>query len=230
MIAAKLAGVKVLPGFINGILLFVVLGAANANVYSGSRILLGLANDGSAPAFLKITTKQGVPWPAVAFTSAFGLLAFLNLSQSGGVVFNWFLNITAIAGFIVWACINGCHIAFMRALKARNISRDTLPYKAMCQPFFAWYGLFWNVLIIVTNGFTAFIPWSTEGFFTAYISVIIFVLLYGGHKTYMLISGKGWGFVNPIEADLDTGKLEDEDSFSVQEPTTKWGKFCEAVL
>lgn len=231
VIAAKLAGVRVLPGLINAVLLLVVLGAANANVYSGSRILLGLANDGSAPAFLKITTKKGVPWPAVMFTAAFGLLAFMNLSTNGGVVFNWLLNITAVAGFITWACISGCHIAFMRALKARNISRDTLPYKAWGQPWFAWYGFFWNILIIITNGFTAFIPWSTEGFFTAYVSVILFVLMYGGHKIFMLCTGKGWGFVNPLEADLDTGKLEDEDeSFSVSVPTSRWGKFWEAVM
>jgi yeast amino acid transporter len=137
VIAAQLAGVKVLPGFINAILLFVVLSAANSNVYSGSRILLGLANDGSAPRFLKRTTKSGVPYAAVTCTAAMGLLAYLNLSNNGGTVFNWLLNITAVAGFITWACINGCHIAFMRALKFRDIPRDSLPYKAFWQPFFA---------------------------------------------------------------------------------------------
>lgn len=230
VIAAKLAGVKVLPGLINAILLFVVLSAANSNVYSGSRILLGLANDGSAPNFFRKTTQRGVPWVAVSFTSAFGLLAFMNLSASGGEVFNWLMNITSIAGFITWACINGCHIAFMRALAARGVDRNTLPYKAWGQPLFAWYGLFWNVLIIFTNGFTAFIPWNTSDFFVAYISVILFMVLYAGHKIFRWWTGKNICFVKPVAADIDTGRLADVDeNWSIKAPTTMWGKFWDWV-
>jgi amino acid transporter len=223
VIAAKLAGVKVLPGLINAVLLFVVLSAANSNVYSGSRILLGLAHDGSAPKFLKRTSQSGVPYFAVMFTAVFGLLAFLNLSANGGTVFNWFLNITGVAGFITWACINGCHIAFMRALAARNISRDTLPYKAFWQPWFAWYGLLFNVLIILTQGFTAFIPWNTSNFFVAYVSAILFVFLYVGHKVVMKTH-----FVPALKADITTGSLEtDNTTWSIEAPTTMWGKFWE---
>ncbi|RFU32755.1 hypothetical protein B7463_g3572, partial [Scytalidium lignicola] len=221
VIAAELAGVKVLPGFINAILLFVVLSAANSNVYSGSRILTGLAADGSAPSFFKITSAKGVPYYAVAFTAMWGLLAFMNLSNNGGTVFNWLLNITAVAGFITWACINGCHISFMRALAMRNISRDTLPYKAMWQPFFAYYGLFFNILIILTQGFTAFIPWDTTNFFIAYVSLLLFIVLYVGHKVIMRTK-----FVKPIEADIATGCIDYDDTvWSINDPSTIWGRF-----
>jgi len=221
VIAANLAGVKVLPGLINAILLFVVLSAANSNVYSGSRILVGLANEGSAFSFLKRTSKNGVPYYAVMLTSAFGLLAFLNLSASGGEVFDWFLNIAGVAGFICWACINGCHIMFMRALRAQGIARNTLPYESMWQPWFAWYGLVFNVLIILTQGFTAFIPWETKGFFVAYISLILFVLLFVGHALLMKTK-----VVRAEDADIKTGCLDDDDTiWSTAEPTTIWGKF-----
>lgn len=221
VIAAKLAGIDALPGLINAVLLFVVLSAANSNVYSGSRILLGLAQESSAPAFLRRTSKDGVPYAAVAFTSAFGLLAFLNLSNSGGTVFDWFMNIAGVAGFICWASINLCHIMFMRALQTRNIERKTLPYRSMWQPVFAWYGFVFNVLIIITQGFTAFIPWDVEGFFIAYISLILFVVLYVGHKVVMKTR-----FVRAAEADIVTGSLEEDDTvWSISEPTTLWGKF-----
>lgn len=221
VIAAKLAGVKVLPSLINAVLLFVVLSAANSNVYSGSRILMGLAEQGSAPALLAKTGKSGVPYLAVCITAAFGLLGFLNLSNTGSTVFNWFMDITSVAGFITWACINGCHICFMRALKCRDISRDILPYKAMLQPWFSWYGLFFNVLIILTQGFTAFIPWDTTNFFIAYISVLLFGVLYIGHKIIMRTS-----FVKPEEADIVTGCSDyDDTTWSIHEPTTAWGKF-----
>ncbi|RAL02023.1 putative arginine transporter [Aspergillus ibericus CBS 121593] len=218
VIAARLAGVKVLPHIINAVLLTVVLSAANSNVYSGSRILLGLAQEGFAPRWFKKTSKSGVPYFSVAFTAAFGLLGFMNVSNAGSTVFNWLVNIAGVAGFITWASLNGCHLAFMRALKARNISRDTLPYKAIWQPYYSWYGLFFNVLIIITQGFTSFITtFSVTDFFIAYISLILFVVLYLGHKIYFRTS-----FVHPLEADIDTGRAQVENETWETEVPTKW--------
>lgn len=205
VIAAKLAGIPVIPGLINGVLLTVVLSAANANVYSGSRMIIGLADAGCAPKWLAKTTRSGVPYNSVAFTAAFGLLAFMNLSSNGGEVFNWFMNISGVAGFISWGCINLCQINFMRILKKRGIGRESLPYTGMGQPWFAYYGLFFNVLIILTQGFTAFMPWNTADFFIAYLSLIIFVALYLGHKLVFRTK-----LVNPMEADIDTGRLQPE--------------------
>ncbi|EAW14678.1 putative arginine transporter [Aspergillus clavatus NRRL 1] len=220
VIAARLAGVKVLPDIINAVLLTVVLSAANSNVYSGSRILIGLAQEGFAPRWFKETTKKGVPYYSVAFTSAFGLLGFMNVSNAGSTVFNWFLNISSVAGFITWASLNACHIAFMRALEARNVSRDLLPYKALWQPFYAYYGLFFNILIIFTQGFTAWIPtFSVTSFFIAYLSLILFVVLYLGHKIIFRPA-----FVRPEDADLDTGRLALENEMWETVTPTKWYK------
>jgi amino acid transporter len=226
VIAAQLAGVKVLPSLINAVLLTVVLSAANSNVYSGSRILVGLAQEGFAFSFFTKTTKGGVPFYGVLLTSAIGLLGFLNVSNSGTTVFNWLLNISAVAGFIAWATLNMCHIGFMRALKARKISRDVLPYKAPLQPYLAWYGLFVNILIIFTQGFTAWIPsFSVENFFVAYISVILFAVLWIGHKLIFRDA-----FVSPLQADLDTGRLEVEaQHWEVTMPTTWYGKLWSII-
>lgn len=208
VIAVTLAGVDSLAHIINAVLLTVVLSAANSNVYSGSRIIVGLAAQSKcAPALFKRTTKHGVPIFAVMLTSAFGLLGFLNLSNDGTVVFNWFMNISSIAGFITWACINFCHLRFMRALTARGINRQTLPYMAPLQPYLSYWGLFFNVLIILTQGFTAFIPWDTANFFIAYISLIIFAVLFFGHK--LIFKTK---MVDLYAADLDTGREEFEDA------------------
>jgi amino acid transporter len=184
VIAAKLAGVPVLPHIINAVLLTAVLSAANSNVYSSSRILVALSEEGHAPAFLARTNRFGTPHYAVGVSAAVGLLGFLNLSSSGGAVFNWLLNIAGIAGFIGWCCITISHLHFMRALRFRGISRSTLAFKAPMQPFLTIYGLFFCVLILLTNGFTAFIRWSISEFFAAYVSLIIFVVLYVGHKVY----------------------------------------------
>lgn len=205
VISARRAGVNALPSIINAVLLTVVLSAANSNVYSGSRILVGLANEGFAPPFFAKTTKHGVPYGSVGFTALFGLLGFLNLSNTGATVFNWLMQIAGLAGFITWASLNVIHLAFMKALKARGISRDSLPYKATWQPFFSWYGLFFNILIIITQGFTAFIPtFSVTDFFINYLSLILFAVLYFGHKIAFRTK-----FVKSIEANIDTGRYED---------------------
>jgi amino acid transporter len=220
VLAIKLAGVPVLPGIINAVLLFVVLSAANSNVYAGSRILLALSVDGSAPKFLRRTSVHGVPYVAVGVTAAFGLLAFLNLSATAGTVFTWLMNMSAVAGFITWACINLCHIRFMRILAGRQISRDTLPYKAFGQPFFAWFGLVFNIIIIFTQGFRAFTPWDTASFFAAYISLIVFVVLYVIHKVV-----KRTRIVDLDNADIITGCLNMEEVLiDVSVGTTWWEK------
>ncbi|KAI1437973.1 arginine transporter [Xylaria sp. CBS 124048] len=202
VIAARLAGVPVLPDIINAVLLTAVLSAANSNVYSSSRIVVSLAQEGHAPAFLARTNRFGTPHYAVAFSSAIGLLAFLNLSAGGGNVFSWLLNIASIAGFIGWTSIVICHLAFMRVLKARGISRDTLAFKAPLQPYLALYGLFFCVLILITNGFTVFIKWNTSNFFAAYISLILFLVLYIGHKIIFRTKIKSLA-----EIDIDRGRV-----------------------
>ncbi|KAH8673505.1 amino acid permease [Xylariales sp. PMI_506] len=203
VIAANLAGVPVLPDIINAVLLTAVLSAAQSNIYSGSRILVALSSEGHIPQFLSRTNRYGTPYVAVCFTSAFGLLAFLNLSDNGANVFDWLLNITAIAGFISWACIIICHLRFMAVLKFHKKSRDELAYTAPFQPWLSWFGLFFCVLITITNGFTVFIDWDTSDFFAAYVSLILFVVLYVGHKLYFRTS-----FVKLADVDIVSGRLE----------------------
>jgi len=207
VIAATRAGVKVLPHIINGVLLTAVLSAANSNVYSGSRILLALAEEGQAPKIFLTVDKRGTPTVSVAATAAFGLLGFLNLSSGGAKVFNWLLNISGVAGLITWASTCVAFLGFMRAMKSQGMSRDELPYKSPLQPFVAYYGLFFNVLIALTQGFTVFIDWSTAGFFAAYISLILFVVLYVVHKAVCRDR-----LVDPREADLVKGRLSAAES------------------
>jgi amino acid transporter len=217
VIAAQLAGVKVLPHIINAVLLTVVLSAASSNVYSGSRVLIGLSEEGCAPKFIQKTSKRGVPYIAVSITAAFGLLGYMNLSANGGEVFNWFLNIIAVAGFIAWSCVFICHLRFMDAMKAQNIDRDTLPFKSWGGRPMAIYGLVFCVIITITQGFTAFVPWNTADFFTCYISVILFAVLYIGHKSVTRCS-----FIKPVEADLVTGRFHEEPTEVWEESPRSW--------
>jgi amino acid transporter len=91
----------------------------------------------------------------------------------------------------------------MRALKAQGISRSSLPYVSRFQPYTAVYGLFFNVLIMLTQGFTVFINWNISDFFAAYISLILFVVLWAGHKLWYRNPA-----VDPAMADLARGRYD----------------------
>ena len=94
------------------------------------------------------------------------------------------------------------------------------------QPYFAWFGLIMSVVIIFTQGFTAFIPWNTTNFFAAYISLFLFVILYIGHK--LIAQTK---FVNPEEADLKTGCSElDETNWDEALPKSYWAKVFDKFM
>ncbi|KAJ4303256.1 lysine permease [Kalmusia sp. IMI 367209] len=226
VIAAQLAGVQVLPHIINAVLLTAVLSAASSNVYSGSRILVGLSEQQCAPRILQATTKRGVPYVSVSVTAAVGALGYLNCSDSGSEAFNWLLNITSVAGLIAWCCIFICYLAFTRALKAQNMDRDNLPYQAWGGDWLAWYGLLFCVIIVITQGFTAFVPWSTEDFFIAYVSLILFAVLYLGHKVATRCS-----FVKPAEADLLSGRFHEVLAETWEEsPRSMWKKVYNTVF
>lgn len=227
VIAAQLAGVSVLPHIINAILLTAVLSAASSNVYSGSRILVGLSEQQCAPKLFQLTSKRGVPYVAVAVTAAVGALGYLNCSSGGTEAFNWLLNITSVAGLIAWCCIFICYLAFTKALRAQNIDRDNLPYRAWGGDYFAWYGLVFCVIITLTQGFTAFVPWNVEEFFVAYISLILFAVLYLGHKAL-----NPSGFINAADADILTGKYHDDEPAETWEesPRSMWVKAFNKVF
>ena len=200
VLIAQRAGVPVLPHIINAVLLTAVLSAANSNVYSSSRILVALAEEGLAPSFIRRTNRYGTPYVAVALCSLLGLLGLLNLSENGTRVFTWLLNISSTSALVTWAGINVCHVRFLSILKAQKIDRAILPYRAPLQPYLSWYGLFMNSLIVITVGFTVFIQWNTSDFFSCYISLMLWLVLYVGYK--LLCRTK---VVPLLEADVNIG-------------------------
>lgn len=61
LIAIESAGIPVLPHILNAVLVSSAASSGNANLYTGSRYLFALAQQGQAPAFLLRCNKRGVP-------------------------------------------------------------------------------------------------------------------------------------------------------------------------
>jgi amino acid transporter len=199
------AGIKGLNHVINAAILTSAWSAGNAFLFSGSRVLYGMALNGDAPKIFGKTNRNGVPWVAVLATWSIGLLAFLNQSSTGAQVFTWFSNISTISGFIAWIVCMITYIRFRKALVYNNLL-DTLPFKTPFQPYFVWFTLFIVTILTLTNGFQVFFPsqWSVSSFLAAYITIPIFLVLYMGHKILYRTR-----FLIPVhEIDVISGKKE----------------------
>lgn len=179
------AGIGGLNHAINAAILTSAWSAGNSFLYSGSRVLYSMSLNKQAPKIFSLTNRHGVPYVAVIFTWSFGLLAFLNVSNTGATVFNWFVNISTISGFIAWIIVMVTYLRFRAAFVHNNLL-STLPYRTPFQPYFTYIVLFVISLLTLTNGFQVFWPhqFKISNFLAAYITLPIFVVLYLGHKAW----------------------------------------------
>lgn len=174
-----------------------------------SRALYSLAVAGDAPHIFTRCTKYGLPIYAVAASSCFCLLAFLNVSSQAGLVFNWFISLTNTAGYTSWAV---CCVVFLRFRRACNVQGVEVAYSSRFQPYAAWICLPIFIFLLLCNGFTAFYPgrFTASSFLTTYLGIPIFLLLWVGHK--MLFNRNEEWMYAPTELDLTTGLREVETS------------------
>lgn len=205
VIGIQRAGITGLNHVINAAILTSAWSAGNAFLYSGSRILYSMAATGQAPRVFARTTRRGVPYAAVLATWAVGLLAYLNVSQNGARVFGWFMNVSTISGFIAWIVVMVTYLRFRKAMVVQGLL-DTLPFRAVAQPYSTWATLAVVVLLTLTNGFQIFSPsrWNYQDFLAAYITIPAFLVLYLGHKAWFRTS---W-VKKPEDVDVLSGKKE----------------------
>ncbi|GFP56986.1 hypothetical protein ACSS6W_004467 [Trichoderma asperelloides] len=206
VVAATLAGVKVLPHIINACILVFVFSASNSDLYIASRTLYGLASDDAAPAIFKKTNKRGVPYPALFLSAAISCLAFMNASTSSTVVFGYFVNLVTIFGILTWISILVTYLFFLRARRAQNIPDSAMPYVAPQGFWGTVICLAFVILISLTKNFNVFIHtketnFDYKNFITGYLGIPLYISMLFGH---MLLTGSRG--VKPHEADFYTGK------------------------
>ncbi|KAI0487803.1 amino acid permease/ SLC12A domain-containing protein [Xylaria cf. heliscus] len=206
-IGIKQAGIRGLDSVVNGGILLSAWSSGNSYLYMASRSLYSMALEGSAPKCFARTNRWGVPVRAVLATACYGLLAYLNVSSSGGAVFNWFVSLTNTAGIISWIC---CCIVFLRFTTACKVQEIAdLPYKSIFQPYVTWVNLVVLSILLLLNGFSVFFRgrWSINSFLTAYIGVPVFLLIYFCHR---IVHRKDPWAYSPEKVDLKTGLAEME--------------------
>ncbi|CAJ0547377.1 Ff.00g041310.m01.CDS01 [Fusarium sp. VM40] len=224
VVSVSLAGVHVFADIINGCLLVFTLSAASSDIYCASRSLYGLAKDHQAPRLFAKARENGNPIFAVGFTCLFILLGYLNASKSSSTVFSYFVSLVTVFAVLNWVAILITHIRFRQALKAQGIAVADLPYVGFLQPYGSYFSLFISLLVIIFNGYDAFIPhFKPETFVLKYLGTAIFVFNIAwwkiAHKT------KFW---SAKEIDLTTGRRQWEETESKNDAEWNSGWFKRA--
>lgn len=157
-------GIEWAAHLLNFIILTAALSVYNSGMYANSRMLHGLAVQGNAPKIFSKVTQQGVPMPAVVFSS---ILIF------GCVLLNYFipeqalshLMYMAVAALVLnWAIISFTHLKFKRAAQ---ITSTEAKFPALFSPFSNYLVLSFIVMIL-------YIMW-TQGFKESVILIPIWI-------------------------------------------------------
>ena len=202
VVAATDAGIQKLADAVNGLLLVFTISAANSDIYLASRTAWALAKDRQAPQILQRTNKRGVPVPAVALSSLFIVLGFMNATNGAANVFNYFVSLVTVFGALNWVAVLVSYLFMIRAMKVQGVPRETMPYRNPLLPWGAYIALFITILIIIFQGYTAFIPvFQVDKFLTSYIGIVVYLFNIFFWKFY-----KKTKRVKPEECDLVTDR------------------------
>lgn len=229
VVAIQLAGIRALPGILNGCLIIFTFSAANSDLYIASRCLYGLAKSKQAPHIFTKCDRKGTPWVALVACSLFIALAYINVASGGSTAFGYLTSTVTIFGGLTWWAILITHQAFMRGLKAQGFDRSQLPYRSPLQPYFGWYSILVISLVLIFKGFTAFIhEFNYKSFITNYIGMPVFALLYIGwklaHRTKLLSADEIDLVTGARDADIEEEEKEDVETLTKKQKVLRFFK------
>jgi len=154
---------------------------ANTFIFSASRILYGLAVQKKAPKIFTTCTEGGLPWVAVITSWLFSFLAFMTVAESAATVFDWFVSLSTMSGFIGWITINTTYLRYYFGLRRQGIVPRGI-YRSPLQPYAAMWAIFWVSFYILVSNISVFWIWDTSQFVASYINLPIFLSLFVGYK------------------------------------------------
>jgi aromatic amino acid transport protein AroP len=137
------------------VLNFVVLTAAvsvyNSTNYCTSRMLLGLAQQGNAPKFLKKISSRGVPTNAVIVSAIFTLICVLINYIFPEKAFSLLMMLVVSAIVINWVVISYTHLKFRRSIDRMNVKTH---FPSLAYPFTNYLCIAFMMGILVIMSFS----------------------------------------------------------------------------
>jgi AAT family amino acid transporter len=110
----RLAGVPAAQHVMNFVVLTAALSGANASLYSASRTIFSLAEQGYSPAALARLTGHGSPRNALVVSSLGIFAAVALILLLPGRAFLYLLGAALFGGVIAWLVVLAAHVSFRR--------------------------------------------------------------------------------------------------------------------
>ncbi|MCS4485357.1 amino acid permease [Staphylococcus americanisciuri] len=176
-------GIAFAASVINAVILTTLLSAANSGIFTTSRMLFSLSENGQAPKFLGVINRQTkLPLNALLTTFIFitAVTVYANYNSESVI---GLLNIIGALITFVWASSVLAQVRLRRAIKVQQKDIDQLlPYKA---PFFP----FGPILVFVTILFLIFgssaeaiIHFDLPKLAQNFLPIIVLFVIYLVHK------------------------------------------------
>ena len=109
------SGTNLIANVLNLIVLTAALSVYNSSVYSNSRMLYGLAEQGNAPKFVMHLNKSAVPTRAIIVSSCFAGLCIIINKFMPDEAFKILMSLVVSCLIINWIMISFTHLKFRKA-------------------------------------------------------------------------------------------------------------------
>jgi L-asparagine transporter-like permease len=116
VLAFAKVGIPYAAGIMNLVVITAALSSANTNLYLTSRMLFSLSRDGYVPKTLGNLGKNGVPYVALAVSTAGMVAAILLAIFVPGRAFLLLYGVAVAGMFFVWSVILLAHLSFRRSV------------------------------------------------------------------------------------------------------------------
>nr|WP_314480379.1 amino acid permease [uncultured Pseudomonas sp.] len=141
----SLLGSDVAANLLNFVVLTAALSVYNSGTYCNARMLLGMAEQGDAPAALAKVDKRGVPVRSILVSAAVTLIAVLLNYLMPSSALELLMSLVVATLVINWAMISYSHLKFRQHL---NRTGQTPLFKALWYPYGNYVVLAFVVLIL----------------------------------------------------------------------------------
>ncbi|CCE91540.1 amino acid transporter AGP1 TDEL_0C06510 [Torulaspora delbrueckii] len=224
VIAISSHGVRVVPHFVNAVILLSVLSVGNSAFYSSSRILISLSQQGYAPKFFNYIDREGRPARAMVIGALFAVIAFCAASSKEEDVFTWLLAISGLSQIFTWAAICLSHIRFRRAMHVQGRSLGEIGFKSELGVWGSYYAAGMMFLVLIAQFWVGLAPigmnkLDAQSFFESYLAMLMLIAFYVGYMFWK----KDWTlFIRAKDIDLDHHRqIFDEDVLRQEDEETK---------
>ena len=139
-------GETLVANVLNVVFLTAALSVYNSCVYSNSRMLYGLAKQGSGPQALLKVDRRGVPYVALGVSALATAICVLINYLMPGEAFGLLMALVVSALVINWAMISLAHLKFRRAKDSQGVQTR---FRAILYPAGNWICLAFMAAILV---------------------------------------------------------------------------------